>query len=232
MKNQRIKFIAIVVLGLSFVVYIINFFSNAIIELSKNSIKLERKIPTDYISLFNSQIQRDIVLQSATSFKLRNTIVDAVYNNGYDIMITKISVKSRFDLKNDIVANYIKSENVIPKTNSSYNQDNFKVTYNDNSNSTVSKMYLTLDGDSTTYYYKGDSIAYYYSNLKTANFQYKREGIDEITIEANKKFHFIIQKKPIIIMFIIRSDWLYFVLLSGRNDNTLLSPDSLYKMIH
>lgn len=225
MKNKRIKLIGVIILGLSLTVYVFKFFSNATTELSNNPIKLEQKIPLDYISLFNSQAQGYIVLKSATSFKLRNTIVDVVYKNEYDIMITKISVESGFDLKNDIIGNYNKSENAVPQTYSSYNQNNFRVTYNGSSNCIVSEIYLTLDGDSTANYYKGDSLTYYYSCLKTAKVQYKHKGINEIIIEAKKKFNFIGTKKPIIIMFIKRTDWLYFVILSGRNGDTLINPD-------
>lgn len=227
MKNKNIKLILAILVGLAVIVYIIIFFNNAKNELSENPIKLERQIPTDYINLFNPQVQRNIVLQSATSFKLRSTIADAIYNNEYDIMITKVAVQSGFDLKNDIVGIYNKSEGAAPKTNSSYNEDNFRITYNGSSSDTISKVYLTLDGDSTANYYKNDSVIYYYSYLKAANLQYNHEGVNEITIEAKKSD----QKKPIVIMFIKKNDCLYFIIMSGRKDDAPLSPNMLYEMI-
>lgn len=226
MKNKNIKLILAILVGLAVIVYIIIFFNNAKNELSENPIKLERQIPTDYINLFNPQVQRNIVLQSATSFKLRSTIADAVYNNKYDIIITKVSVKSGFDLKNDIVEIYNKSEGAAPKTNSSYNENNFKITYNGSSRSAISKVYLSLDGDSTANYYKNDSVTYYYSYLNAANLQYKHEGVNEITIEAKND-----QKKPIVIMVTKKNDWLYFIIMSGRKDDAPLSPNMLYEMI-
>lgn len=230
-KNKKIKLIAILILGLSLIVYIVNFFSNARTELSKNPIQLERKIPTDYLNLFNAQVRGNIILQSATSFKLRNTVVNCVYNNEYDIMVTKDSIESGFDLKRDGIEIHKKSKGSAPQTGSSYSQDNFRIIYNAISNSIVSKVYLTIDGDSTANYHKGDSVAYYYSYLKAANFQYKYEGVNELTIEGRNKLPFLDRKNPIIIMFIKRNDWLYFIILSSRSDSTSLSPDTLNKLI-
>jgi hypothetical protein len=202
MKSKKIKISLIVISGLSLIAYIFSFFSSSMTELSENPIKLERNIPVDYLSLFNPQVQKDIILQSAAPFKLRNTIVDIVYDNKYDLMITKTPLKSEFQLKDGVTEVNEKSKSVPPRTNSSYNQGNFRIIYNGNSKHPVSKIYLTVEGDSTTTYHKNDSITYYYSYLKHIYLKYEHEGVDEITIEAKKRLYFLDQKKPIIIMFI------------------------------
>jgi hypothetical protein len=232
MKNKKLKFILTAIIGLSVIGYVISFFKNAEINVSQNQIKLENKIPTDYLDLFNSEVKEKIVLQSATSFQKRNTIVDAVYNNEYDIMITKIAIKSDFRLKNDIIRMNERPEDAAPQTSSSYNQNNFRFAYDGNSNEIVSKIYLTLIGDSTAIYLKNDSTGFYFSYLTGAYLQYNPNGVRKIVIEAKKKFQLFNQKKPIAIVFIKRNDFLYFITINGESDESIIDPKMLYRMIN
>jgi hypothetical protein len=231
MKSKKLKLVLILSLGFAGIVSIIKELSNDITRLKKNSMKFEREIPADYLSLFNSQVRKDITQQMAASFKLRNALGEIVYKNEYNISMTKASVKSGFNIGKDIIETNKTPNGIPPNQRSDFGEGNFRIIYNCVSNDTISKLYLAIDGDSTSIRYKNDSSIYYYSYLKSADIQYKPEGINEIDITSERNVYFWEQRKPIAIMFICKHGFLYFIALCGRNKSALVSPDMLYNMI-
>jgi hypothetical protein len=229
-RNKRIKIILFLLLGVSVVIYIANVLYHAINELSDNPITFEKKEPIDYISLFNPEVQKDLVFQYGSSFKLRNTIAHLIYNKKYDVELTKITVKPNFQIKTDIIETYDEPKGFPPQTITSYNGNDLATNYNGNSTDTVSKIHLSLYGDSTRISIKNDSIACYNSDLKSAHVQYKSEGVYEISVDVKKNFYFFHAKKPVTIMLKKRNDYLYFIILSDRTGNTKLDPYLLRKL--
>lgn len=232
MKNKSLKFILFLLLGLASIAYIVDFFYYTVKKLSDYNIKLEKKVPEDYIELFNHQFQKDLVLQSTVSFNYRNTIADFIYKNEYDIRLTRISVKPDFNIEQNIIESHEKAKGVPPQIKSSYNSNNFRIDYNGKSKDTVSKIYLTLNTGEHYIYHKNDSIAYYYLSLKKGYLQYKQEGIYEISIEAKKQFYLFNLEKPIVIIFLKKKGFIYFMTIQNKDDNASISQDILYNFLN
>lgn len=201
MNKQKIKVILLIVFGLLLIIYMVNFFLSAERKLSANPFKLEKEIPGDYLSLFNSNAQKNLILASAVSFKLRGIIVDLIYNNTYDIEITRFVCKTDFNIKKNIRESYTKSKGLYPETETTYGGNDFKVSYNGTSKDIVSDVFLSLNGDSTHVYHKSDSVVCYSSQLRNGYVQFKPEGVYEISIEGKKKLFFLMKRSQLLSCF-------------------------------
>lgn len=229
-SNKLIKNALFSLIVVSIVIYIANFFYHAGNEVSNNSIAFEKKEPIDYTNLFNPEVQKNLVFQSGSSFKLRNTIAYLIYNERYDMELTKIIVKPNFQITKDIIETFDEPNGISPETTTSYSENGLVTNYNANSTDTISEIQLSLHGDSTRVYIKNDSIACYNSDLKSAHIQYKSEGVYEVSVNVKKKLYFFPAKKPVTIMFKKRKEYLYVIILSDRIGNTKLDPALLYKL--
>lgn len=108
------------------------------------------------------------------------------------------------------------------------NISNITTNYNPESNTTASKIYLSLFGDSVTTVVKNDSLACYYLKSKNVTIQYSPNGVKEMFIE---KKYFYNSNEPIDIMFLKRNNQLYYLFLVSKNEDYKLSPNMLLNMI-
>lgn len=229
-RNNKIRNLIIIVLGSGVLIYIIFIVYKGTIEDSRNPISVSNAIPDEYINLFNSSAKQNIAVKSAVGFKLRNTVCYLTYNDNYDIEITKININPSFDLNQNLVESYKKIESTIGDGYLPEYETDYTTNYKSKSPDTISKIYLSLDGDSIRTLVKNDSVACYSLELKKVGVQY-HTGVNEILIEAKTSFLFFKHKQPIGLLFLKKHETLYFLTLSSKNKALKLNPDLLIKLI-
>jgi hypothetical protein len=227
-KNKEYLFILIAACILAYAIFII---SKAAKEDSQNPITVITTIPSDYLNLFNSTTKQKLTLQSAAKFKLSNTICYLNYDNKYDLELTKININSPFDIDKNIVEDYKESKSVVSDRYLPNNKVDFTSNYITISSENISKIYLSLYGDSIRTITKNDSVAYYYLKLKNVSIQHQPNGVKEIFIDAKTEFYLFTKKPQISLAFIRKQNSLYFLLLAAKDDSTQLDSDLLQKLI-
>jgi hypothetical protein len=223
-KNKKIRKYILIVIALCVLGYITFFFYQAVINDPNDPIVLSNIAPSNYVNLFSQLAQHKLRLKETMSFKLRGTISFFYYDEKYDLEVTKIKMKPGRNLKNDVVETYTKPDGKVDYS-VPFHETQFTTNYKDPSTESISKIFLSLHGDSAQTITKNDSIASYYLKLKNVTVQYNQGGVKEIFIDANTSDH------PINLMFLKRSNSLYFLLLAPKDNDTKLNPDLLNNIV-
>jgi hypothetical protein len=94
-------------------------------------------------------------------------------------------------------------------------------------------IFLKLLGKNNQTILKNDSIADYYSMFKNFSIQYKRTGLFDIYGETKGNSLFSYTLQPIELLFIIRANNLYLLMMSAyiQDEDTKYSPRMLYNLI-
>lgn len=228
-KNKFKRFLLLSLVG-GLLIYIGYFFYSSTVDLSENKMVVERKSPFDYTNLFNTEMKKKIVLQSAVSFKDRNSVAYYIYDKKYSLEVTKINIKPNLQVRKDLSETHTAEGCCFPKAKLPFNEGGFTTNYNVISKDTASKIYLSIQGDSIRSSIKNDSVAYHFLKLQQVYISYVPKGVYDIYIQANTKFYFFSKKQPASLMFLKRNGALYFLLLTVNDAGEKLPPNLLYSL--
>ncbi|MBB6126371.1 hypothetical protein [Mucilaginibacter lappiensis] len=230
MKQNKFKKYLLGSLAGGLLIYIGYFFYSSTVELSENKMVVEQKSPVNYTNLFDAEAKKKIVLQSAVSFKHRNSVAYYIYDKKYGLEVTQINIKQNLLFRKDLAETHTTEGYSFPDAKLPFNEGGFTTNYNVISKDAASKIYLSLRGDSIHTLLKNDSVAYYFLKLQQVYISYVPKGVYDIYIQANTKFYFFSKKQPVSLMFLKRNDALYFLLLTVNDADEKLPPNLLYDL--
>jgi len=227
MKNKKLRNILLVV-GALIAIYIATFLYQSISQMINDFGGNCDNPPANYLNLFNNNIKKRLKSEENIYHKFRDTVSGFLYDDKYNIELTKINTVANLNLAKDIIEsntqdNFVFSDGmggVVPLY-----EANFQSGYKVNSTESASKIYLSLVGDSIKTVIKNDTIASYYLKLKYVCIKYFPNGVPEIKIDAENK------RQAVCITFLTKRNSLYFFLLTTKLGNTNLDPVLVSKLL-
>jgi len=227
--KKKIVFIVLAGSVLVLILYIAGIIYQGEKTLSENPMVLHKEAPVDFVRLFKPGVTRKLLLKMSVSFKNRNPVAAFVYDHKYHLEITKINVNDKFKVDRDVVDLREKPAGTYPEPEFHFGESSFITNYNVISIKKAEKIYLYLQGDNIVKVAKNDSIAEYCFNLEKLCVQYQRKGMFEIFAEPRSLLNFDFKASEI--MFVKKSDQLYFLLLTPRKKEDVLSPQLLRSLL-
>jgi len=213
--------------GICIIIYFIYLVNKSTTADKRNPMQVSLNLPDEYANLFDTHIRQKLTVQSAVSFKLRNPVCYLVYDNNYDVEITKINTTPFFDFNTNIVI--LKNKKISDEMADAYLpsiKTNLTTHYNPMSSNPVSNIYISFSGDSIANTIKVDSLVSYFLKLKEMDISYKPGGIKEIFVNSTND-----STPSVDVAFFKRNNTVYYILVAPKNNNTKLEPDFLNKML-
>jgi hypothetical protein len=186
--------------------------------------------PDDYLQLFDNS-HKPVLLDNFNS-KLRAPIAEFSFKE-FHYLIYKVDSLRGSDIHLDKIIKETYND-----TRDNYGSYRGIVEYSDPPDIYVKmgkpdnfgQIYLNLFGSNTRTIMKNDSIAYYFSDFKNFFIKYKPSGGEEFFGKASKKDDDD-ARIPLELMFLKRTNNLYFILMYGNDKKTVLPAGTLYSFM-
>jgi hypothetical protein len=160
------------------IIYFVVFMIGVIKNLQSESITFISEIPSEYLELFTKDMQKKISYKKTYDFKNRADLSFIVYDQKFDIDVTKLNTGNLSLDKNLILSNQE------PEGKSIYNlefkKEGFKMYYADYNDEKGSNLYFSLNGNSIKTVVRNDSLAGFDLKLAKMYLQYKKNGIFQL----------------------------------------------------
>lgn len=179
----------------------------------------------DYKNLFNKDAQKNLQLFNTIENRLREPESQYIYNNSFNVFVTKIHIPDSVDLKNAIVvknkvSNIEQGELYYPVR--SFNSE---INIKSGGLSLVKGIELNIDGNDVNIVNATESQASYYFESKTFSLIFNNDQI-YIVAEANKP------NFPVTISFIKKGNLLYVVIMTIDGNSSKMHHDQLFNILN
>ena len=234
-KGKRVRII-VLIFCLAILIFVIVKLVVAIIETNRS---FEEDLPVSYsLTSEDSLLIKDIYRQKIKvnvvhNSKVRGPVSMLFFDQSYHLIIYKIHLLSgNLPLQNILQTQIRNADRSVGYPYTIYTDNiNFKFQCKAGLVSSVSKVYLTVSGDSLRTIAKNDSIIAYNLDCKNLSIRYQDQGPVDIFVVGNEKFLSGTNAIPMDILFLKRDDNLYFLLLTPRNEKGILPRELLYNVI-
>jgi hypothetical protein len=227
---KRVRNIVLLIILLGFIGYIISICYQLNQSVSADPPVVTNSIPKDYTSLFSKIYNEKFVVRTSFNYKYRSAICLFSYTDSYALEMIKID--SSFNLP---VGKIIyESSNSTIETNGAiytpFDEFGFKTDYLSKGSNKISKINLTLFGDSLKTIVKNDSIVNYNLKLKNLSVSYNSSNVEAIFCDASEGLNQF-SEIPLSIAFVKKKGSLYFILFAPKTSNLKFDQSLLYNLV-
>jgi hypothetical protein len=226
-KNLIIVVVIIAVVGW-FIYYIAGLVTKMNIDGKKDAVKTVSYAPEEYLKLFRKDDR--LSLDNTAISNTRNPISTFFYDQKFCINIYKIANLNNLPLTEIMVETNVDQHMTYHFTFHVLDRvDNNNIEYKSGTQDKISKIYLNLFGDQIQTIKKNDTLAYYYSNIRNFFIKYQLQGVQDFWGSVNDNHSW--RKFPIEIIFLKHHESLYLILMTAKNENIVLIPGTLLRLI-
>ncbi|WP_431215932.1 hypothetical protein ACQ86N_15525 [Puia sp. P3] len=234
-RKSRFRIIILVLILGGALLYTVVAIVNAFKDLSKSS---EEDLPASYkitpedSSLFNCQYWTQLRADEIVNSKVRYPISFLFFGNDYEL------ITYRMDLEEDIqLGQLIEMENKYVTSTARHTYNNithnkfFNFCYLAGGSKPVSKLFMTLYGDSIVTTRKNDSLVSYHLICKNFSIRYAEDAPKDIFFVGVEGFLDITKLVPLNISLLKRGKALYLLLMAPHTSRGNVPADLLDKII-
>jgi hypothetical protein len=231
-KKRKIRVIIIGLCALGFVVFlVVNMFS----EIDKG---LAEHLPSTYtlraedsnliLNRYRGKLKVDEVYHSS----VRGPVSFISFDKGYKLIIYKIDLAIDSSLKT-IFNTEIKSMDRSMGYSYSIMENNifFRFEHKAGPTRPVSKIYLTLTGDSLQSVVKNDSVISYHLLCDNFSIRYAENDPIDIFVVGKEKMLATTTVIPMDLLFLKRDGAIYLLIMTPNNPKSTIAPDLLYNVV-
>ena len=232
-KNIRLAIIGICVLGfLIFIgIKIFNGFKKIQDSFAKD-LPFTYSIPGEDSSLIAKKYLKMLKANKIIQSRERGPISLIFFDKEYHLIVYKIHVIKDTLLK-DLL--YTSNESVDRTTGKVYtvigHGDLFEFQFQDAPANPVSKIYLTLAGDSLQSVVKNDSIIGYHLLCNNFSIRYAESGPIDIFVVGKEKRLGATAVIPMDLLFLKRNGEIYLLMMTPNSAQSTIAPDLLYNVV-
>ncbi|WP_179416107.1 hypothetical protein HDF19_08495 [Mucilaginibacter sp. E4BP6] len=221
MKNKKIIKRLILCIFLLIIFFVL---AKPIYTVITNQETLSKNEFSDYKNLFNKQAQSNLKLFNTIQSKSREPESQYIYDNDYNIFLTKVHISNSFNFKKDISV-----QNIMPdiKTDEVYFPIcSFigKIDLKSISISLVKEIRIDFNGQNLSVDTTQNQVSYYFD---FKSFSLTLNNTQPYIIAKTEK-----AKCPAAIAFVRKGEFLYVALMTLANSNKQLSHDQLYNILN
>lgn len=233
LKNKRdvVRAIAIV-LGICFLGFaIFNLIMKVEHSSADNPVHTYSIKPKDYDLVNNkyvSGLQGGIAYQSSN----RNPVTLIPFGKSYSLISYKIDLIKGTSWSNvlDVTLKSVERTNMEVYTVISENIF-YRFEYHDAPTKSVSKVYLTLSGDSLRTVVTNDSIVSYHLLCNNFSIKYSENEAVDIFVVGNEKAFGATTVIPMDLLFLKRDNAVYLMIMTPNDPKSVISPELLYNLV-
>ena len=227
--SRKIKAAVLVVLGIGVIISVI--VSAYRIRKSFSSFDgIVNSIPLDYIALFDTTFQKDILANYTELSKVRNPFSILSYQNNYTMFITKMNLDDQNSSISALVnldkGKVSQSDNVVY---TSALKSPMLIRVNTDSMHHVSNLNFTVNTDSIVQTKENDSLLCLYAN--TNNFSIKYDKKTPVDIIGTTDGILGYNKRTLNFIFLKKNKALYFLFMVPDEPTAKIPPDLLCHLI-
>ena len=173
-------------------------------------------MPPDYKYLFNDSAKQKLVLEETYTIKGRNPISVFYYDNKYSLLVYKINAQLNLSLKDLIQQDVVGKNRSRPISYNELSFPNYKFSYAWDSVPIISKIIITIYGDSLSYFTNNKNISFCYLHLSSVFIRYKEDASWDIMLQ---KQNIITNNIPMEIVFYKMDYGLYILVVNNLHDS-------------
>jgi hypothetical protein len=219
--SKRRKIVVFTLFG-GFVLYIA---LKTIIGIHGHHQAIGRMLPSTYSipkkdsSIIVEKYRHRLVLNEVKNTMARYPISLITLDGEYSLIMTRLKLTDQIPVPNMVNFQNKSTDRSTMVTYSIVDNNAFKFHYNiSESPKPVSKVYLTIYGDSIQRNERNDSITSYSCSCKNLSIRYGEDDPVDIFVESDKNFP---DGVPLSILFYRKNNGLYFLLLSPNDKMTI-----------
>jgi hypothetical protein len=224
----------ILVIGIVLLVY-------AVFQINKTLSKAhwgdDERLPSDdslnaeYASLIAPRYAPLVNVQEVRKRKVRNPVAYALYDSKYNFIIYKIDVVTEQSLAKIITISHKSGDLTTGIVYQIVENDFFRFQYKTGKAPPVTRILLTLAGDSIEEVTASDSILSYHLNCNNMSIRYFSEDTIDIFLVGKDRAFGRTAIMPLDILFLKRNKAVYLLLLIPKTPKESIPPNLLYNIV-